>query len=79
MTYPARDTNWMTSIKGNLWKRTKGKILVVGKRSNGTYWAMRGGEFLKGSFTTEESAKNAAEFGGEGDARELSDTDNWEW
>jgi lipocalin len=53
-------TDWAISQKGNQWRRINGKVLVVGKRKDGKFWAMFDGEFLKGSFATELLAKCAA-------------------
>lgn len=61
MNFPTHDTNWATSAKGNLWKRTNGVIYVVGQRKDGRYWARRGDDFLPGSFATLEEAKSALE------------------
>ncbi len=58
--YPQHDTQWSTSQKGNEWRRIDGKVLVVGRRKDGRYWAMVDSEFLKGSFVTELLAKSAA-------------------
>jgi hypothetical protein len=62
MDYPKHDTDWATSAKGNQWRRIGGGVLVVGsRRTDGKYWAMRDGEFLKDSYATEDLAKEAAE------------------
>ena len=62
MSYPTHDTDWATSAKGNQWRRINGGILVVGRRkSDGKYWAMHDGDFLKDSYATEALAKRAAE------------------
>jgi hypothetical protein len=68
MNYPTHDTEWATSAKGNTWKRVNGIGLVVGKRKDGRWWARRGDEFVKGSFTSKIEAMNAAELGHEGEA-----------
>ena len=68
MNYPTHDTEWATSAKGNTWKRINGIGLVVGKRKDGRWWARRGNEFIKGSFTSKIQAMNAAELGHEGEA-----------
>lgn len=58
--YSTHDTQWSTSQKGNEWRRIDGKVLVVGRRKDGRYWAMVDGEFLKRSFVTELLAKSTA-------------------
>jgi hypothetical protein len=58
--YQTHDTDWSTSQKGNEWRRIDGKVLVVGRKKDGRYWAMVDGEFLEGSFVTELLAKSAA-------------------
>ena len=64
MSYPTHDTDWATSAKGNEWRRINGVVLVVGRRkTDGKYWAMRDGDFLKESYATEALAKKAAESG----------------
>lgn len=78
MNYPTRDTEWATSAKGNIWKRTNGVALVVGKKKDGRWWARRGEDFIKGSFSTKQEAKNAAELGHEGeDTPEREDNEWW--
>jgi hypothetical protein len=68
MNYPTHDTEWARSAKGNLWRRANGVLLVVGKRkSDSSFWARVGEDFLKGSFPTEALAKRAAESGVEAD------------
>ena len=61
MNFPTHDTNWATSAKGNLWKRTNGVICVVGQRKDGRYWARRGDDFVPGSFASLEEAKSVLE------------------
>jgi hypothetical protein len=62
MNYPAHDTNWTTSSKGNDWKRINGVVLIVGhNKVSGKYWARKGDAFMKGSFETKQSAMNALE------------------
>ena len=59
-----KDTDWATSSKGNEWRRINGVVLVVGRRkTDGKYWAMRDGDFLKESYATEALAKRVAENG----------------
>lgn len=78
MNNPTRDTEWATSAKGNIWKRTNGIALIVGKRKDGRWWARRGEDFIKGSFSTKQEAKFAAEQGHEGeDTSEREDTEWW--
>lgn len=77
MKYPTHDTNWATSAKGNTWKRSKGILFAVGKRKDGTYWAMRDGKFRNGNFATKHSAMHAAEFGGEGNSQSINDDKQW--
>jgi len=67
MKYPTHDTEWATSAKGNTWKRINGIGLVVGKRKDGRWWARRGDDFVKGSFTSKIEAMNAAEQGYDGE------------
>ena len=61
MKYPTHDTSWSTSAKGNEWRRLNGKVLVVGQKKNGTYWAMFNGDFIEGEFESELIAKRTAE------------------
>ena len=77
--YSNQDTDWATSSKGNEWRRINGVVLVVGRRkTDGKYWAMRDGNFLKDSFATEALAKRAAENGAWIDAA-LRELDGGEW
>lgn len=77
--YPTHDTDWATSAKGNEWRRINGVVLVVGRRkTDGKYWAMRDGDFLKESYATEAMAKRAAENGAWIDAA-LRELDGGEW
>ena len=77
--YPTHDTDWAISAKGNEWRRINGVVLVVGRRkTDGKYWAMRDGNFLKDSFATEALAKRAAENGAWIDAA-LRELDGGEW
>ena len=77
MKYPTHDTEWATSAKGNTWKRINGIGLVVGKRKDGRWWARRGDDFVKGSFTSKIEAMNAAELGLEGEADSVFKDDDW--
>ena len=77
MKYPTHDTEWATSAKGNVWRRINGIGLVVGKRKDGRWWARRGEDFIKGSFSTKQEAKNAAELGLEGE--DISEREDEEW
>ena len=77
MNYPTHDTEWATSAKGNTWKRINGIGLVVGKRKDGRWWARRGDDFVKGSFTSKIEAMNAAELGLEGEADSVFKDDDW--
>jgi len=61
MNYPTNDTFWSTSAKGNEWRRLNEKVLVVGQKKNGTYWAMFNGDFIEGEFESESIAKKTAE------------------
>lgn len=79
MNYSTKDTDWATSAKGNIWKRTNGIALIVGKRKDGKWWARRGDDFVKGSFSTKRSAMCAAEFGGEGDDTSSNEDDAFGW
>ena len=76
MTYPTHDTEWATSSKGNTWKRINGIGLVVGKRKDGRWWARRGDEFIKGSFTSKIQAMNAAEQGYDGEKTTFNEHDS---
>ena len=77
MNYSTRDTEWATSPKGNLWKRTNGIALIVGKKKNGRYWARRGQDFLKGDFGSEREAMYAAERGADGDQTSFDEDDTF--
>ena len=77
MNYPTHDTEWATSSKGNTWKRINGIGLVVGKRKDGRWWARRGDEFIKGSFTSKIQAMNAAEQGHDGEDTSQRDDDEF--
>jgi hypothetical protein len=78
MNYSARDTEWATSAKGNTWKLINGIALIVGKRKDGRWWARRGDDFMKGSFSTKHEAMNAAEHGHDGeDTPECEDNEWW--
>ena len=72
MSYPTHDTDWAESAKGNEWKRVDSKVLVVGRKKDGNFWAMADGNFAKGSFTNKAAAKAAAE-------AELKRQDNMSW
>jgi hypothetical protein len=72
MSYPTHDTDWAESTQGNDWKRIDGKVLVVGRKKDGNFWAMADGYFAKGSFTNKSAAKAAAE-------AELKRQDNMSW
>lgn len=61
MNFPTYDTEWATSAKRNEWRRLNEKLLVVGRKKNGAYWAMFNGEFIEGAFESESTAKTAAE------------------
>ena len=77
MNFPTNDTNWATSAKGNLWKRTNGVICVVGQRKGGGYWARRGDDFVSGSFSTLSEAKRAAETGHSSGEESNLDDEDW--
>jgi hypothetical protein len=78
MKYPTHDTEWATSVKGNTWKRINGIGLVVGNRKDGQWWARRGDDFVKGSFTSKIEAMNAAEQGHDGeDISQREDDEFW--
>jgi hypothetical protein len=77
MNYPTRDTEWATSAKGNTWKRINGIALIVGKRKDGRWWARRGDDFIKGSFSTKQEAMNAAEHGHDGEDTPQRDDDEF--
>ena len=59
--YSTHDTSWSTSAKGNEWRRLDEKVLVVGRKKNGTFWAMFNGDFIEGEFESDSTAKKAAE------------------
>ena len=61
MSYPTHDTDWAESAKGNEWRRLNEKVLVVGQKKTGAYWAMFNGNFIEGEFESESNAKKAAE------------------
>jgi hypothetical protein len=72
MSYPTHDTDWAESAQGNDWKRVNSKVLVVGRKKDGDFWAMVDGNFVKGSFPHKAAAKAAAE-------AELKRQDNMSW
>ena len=74
MSYPTHDTEWALSAKGNDWRRISGKVLVVGKKKTGGYWAMIDGEFLPGRFKTKQVAMDATI-----EAAILKSVDAWSW
>ena len=79
MSYSTHDTEWAVSTRGNLWRRKNGVLMSVGKRqSDGRFWVRVGGDFLKGSFTTEAAAKQAAENGIAGDEPDWDLRNEWE-
>jgi len=61
MTFPTHDTDWAESAKGNHWRRENGMVLVVGRKSDGTFWAMVDGIFVKRSFPNKSAAMAAVE------------------
>ena len=73
MNYPTHDTEWATSSKGNIWRRSNGIALVIGKRRDGKWWARRGDVFLKGSFNSQQTAMMAAVSGIDGKSSENDD------
>jgi hypothetical protein len=77
MNYPTHDTEWATSSKGNIWRRSNGIALVIGKRRDGKWWARRGDVFLKGSFNSQQTAMMAAVSGIDGKSSE-NDDEFWE-
>lgn len=77
MNYPTHDTPWATSAKGNTWRRVNGVALIVGKRKDGRWWARRGDDFIKGSFSTKQEAMKAAEHGGDGEDMSEREDDEW--
>jgi hypothetical protein len=70
--YPTHDTEWAESNQGNDWKRINGKVLVVGRKQDGPFWAMADGHFAKGAFPNKSAAMEAAE-------AELKRQDNMGW
>ena len=74
MSYPTHDTNWATSGKGNEWRRSNGKLLVVGRKKTGGYWAMIDGSFIPGNFQTQQAAEDAAT-----KAAQPKLHDDWSW
>ena len=75
--FATHDTSWDRSRKGNLWRRLNGSVLVVGEKSDGSYWAMRDREFIKGYFDTLEAAQHAAERSPPGEDEEPDPDDRW--
>jgi hypothetical protein len=61
MPYSNIDTHWALSKKGNWWRRKSGIALVVGERKDGRLWALRGGDFMQGSYGTIAEAQRGAE------------------
>lgn len=61
MIYPTYDTDWALSAKGNWWRRENGKVFVVGRRKDGSYWAMTDGSFAQGVFKNRQAAIAALE------------------
>ena len=61
MSYPTHDTDWAESAKGNHWKRKNGKVLVVGRKKDGSYWAMTDGKCADGFFENRQAAMAALE------------------
>lgn len=70
MNYPTHDTDWATSARGNDWRRVNGKVLVVGKKKSGGYWAMVDGQFLPDNFPHKLAAMSAA-------LQQLQTMDDW--
>jgi hypothetical protein len=62
MSYPTHDTDWAESAQGNDWRRSDGKVLIVGRsRLDGAFWARADDHLVKGSFPDKSAAKAAAE------------------
>ncbi len=61
MNYLTHDTDWAISAKGNHWRRQDGIAIVVGRKKDGTFWAMVDGRFVEGLFLSATEAKAAAE------------------
>ena len=57
------DTDWKESAKGNYWRKSKGKMLVVGGSYEKGYWVRVGDNFLPTWESSLEAAKEAAEIG----------------
>jgi hypothetical protein len=55
------DTDWAESSAGNLWKRSDGRILIVGSKDGKNYWVRVGEEFIPNKFDSESEAQEAAE------------------
>lgn len=77
MNYSTHDTEWATSAKGNTWRRINGVALIVGQRKDGKWWARRGDDFIKGSFSSIDAAMHAAEFGGSGESEACREDDEY--
>jgi len=61
MNYPTYDTDWSESSKGNQWKRVNGRVLVVGRKKDGNFWARVDGTFVEGTYRSIFGAMHAAE------------------
>ena len=61
MNYPTHDTDWSESSKGNQWKRVNGRVLVVGRKKDGNFWARVDGTFVEGTYRSIALAMHAAE------------------
>jgi hypothetical protein len=61
MNYLVHDTDWAISRKGNYWRRINGRVVSVGRKPDGKFWAMADGVFADGTFYTCIKAKAAAE------------------
>ncbi len=61
MSFRIYDTDWAISKKGNYWRRINGRVISVGSKPDGRFWAMADGIFVNGTFYTSATAKVAAE------------------
>jgi len=61
MSYSSHDTDWKISAKGNHWRRIQGKPISVGRKRDGTFWALADGVFAEGTYRSLPEAMAAAE------------------
>jgi hypothetical protein len=68
------DTDWAESSAGNLWKRSDGRILIVGSKDGKNYWVRVDEKFITKKFDSESEAQEAAE----AELEERSQPEWWE-